>query len=159
MAVDMFLKLDGIDGESQDAAHEKWIEVESFSWGVSNAASVIGSGGAGTGKPVPSDFTLVIPLSAASADIFHKVVTGAFTPTATLSARKAGGEQSSDFLKWKMNDVLISSYNTEGTADRPMEQISLRFSRIQLSYAPQDARGALGTPVTAGFDFIKIASF
>ena len=37
MAVDYFLKIDGIDGESQDDKHKDWIEVLSFSWGPPGA--------------------------------------------------------------------------------------------------------------------------
>ncbi|WP_044143789.1 type VI secretion system tube protein Hcp, partial [Succinimonas amylolytica] len=33
MASDFFIKLDGIDGESNDKAHGKWIEVVNFKHG------------------------------------------------------------------------------------------------------------------------------
>jgi len=152
MAVDMFLKLDGIDGESTDKLHEKWIQVESFSWGVSNHVTTT-SGGGGAGKAVPSDFSFVIPQSAASPDIFIKCVTGEHIKEGLLSCRKAGRDQSTDFLKYKLTDVLVSSYNTEGAGDQPMESISLNFVKIDYSYAPQNADGSLGTPNEVSFDF------
>ena len=43
---DYFLKLDGIDGESDDRIHKEWIELSSFSWGESNAVG----GGRGGGR-------------------------------------------------------------------------------------------------------------
>jgi type VI secretion system secreted protein Hcp len=156
-AVDFFLKLDGIDGESTDKAHEKWIEIQSFSWGASNPATIGStSGGAGAGKSIPSDFTFSIPMSAASPQIFIKMLTGRSIDYAALSARKAGREQQ-EFLKIKLSDVFISSYNTEGGGDAPMESISLRFVKIDFSYTPQVATGALGTPIAAAFDFVKNA--
>ena len=35
-AADMFLKIEGIEGESTDSAHQRWIEVESLNWGAPN---------------------------------------------------------------------------------------------------------------------------
>src|SRR5712691_1094097 len=71
-AVDAFLKIDGIQGEATDAAHKDWIEIYSFSWGVSNlqtSAAHATGGGAGHqqiqeatfvagGKAVPKMFLL-----------------------------------------------------------------------------------------------------
>ena len=156
-AVDFFLKLDGIDGDVTVVGHEKWFEIESFSWGVSNTISY-GTSGAGAGKAVRSDFSLTLPYSKASPAIFIKLVTGAVISEATLSASTASGGQTSDFLKYKLSDVFISSYNTEGSHEVPFEQISLAFSKIEVAYYVQSADGALGT-ITAGFDFLHSASF
>ena len=52
MAVDMFLDIEGeIEGESQDAEHERSIDVLAWSWGLSQSGSfhVGGGGGAGLG--------------------------------------------------------------------------------------------------------------
>ena len=57
MAVDMFLKISGIDGESTDHKHKDEIEVFSWSWGVSQTGST-GGGGGGAGKAVPGQFIL-----------------------------------------------------------------------------------------------------
>jgi type VI secretion system secreted protein Hcp len=158
-AVDFFLKLDGIDGESTDEAHIKWIPVESFSWGVSNPVTVGGAtGGAGAGKAVPSDFSLVIPVSSASPTIFLKLVTGQHINTATLSARKAGGRGSNEFLKYDLDTVFVSSLTTEGGGDVPMEQVSLRFIKIEVAYTPQRPDGSAGVPLTAGWDFVRNVS-
>ena len=53
MALDMFLKLDGIAGESTNKGHKDEIEVLSFSWGVSNS-SEIGAQGRRRGRSTPS---------------------------------------------------------------------------------------------------------
>ena len=50
MAFDAFLKIDGIEGESTDKTHPGEIEIQSFSWGVSNTASGGAGGGGGAGK-------------------------------------------------------------------------------------------------------------
>ena len=40
MASDYFIKIDGIDGQSDDKAHGKWIEVVSFTHGSVQNVSV-----------------------------------------------------------------------------------------------------------------------
>jgi type VI secretion system secreted protein Hcp len=57
MAVDMFMKIDTVDGEAQDTKHKKEIDVLSWSWGMSNAGSAHAGGGAGAGKVNVQDLT------------------------------------------------------------------------------------------------------
>jgi hypothetical protein len=45
MAVDMFLTLDGVKGESEDKNHPKQIGVLSWSWGMSRSGSAHVGGG------------------------------------------------------------------------------------------------------------------
>ncbi|THJ33276.1 type VI secretion system tube protein Hcp [Lampropedia aestuarii] len=47
---DFFIKIDGISGESKDSKHAGWIDVLSFSYGVSQSSSSFTGGGAGVGK-------------------------------------------------------------------------------------------------------------
>jgi len=56
-AVDMFLKIDGVEGESKDQKHPGTIEIESFSWGMSNPGTHGSGGGGGTGKASFSDLS------------------------------------------------------------------------------------------------------
>ena len=58
-AVDMFLKITGIDGESQDKTHKNEIEILSFSWGVSNAGTGAFGMGSGSGKASVSDINIM----------------------------------------------------------------------------------------------------
>ncbi len=153
MAVDMFLKLDGIDGESTDAKHKGEIDIESFSWGASNSGSAAHGGGGGAGKVSMQDFSFTTRVSKASPQIFLACASGEHIKQALLTVRKAGGEQS-EFLKVTMSDVLVSSWKQDGSADAdvPMDQVTMNFAKIQFSYSPQRADGRLDTAVTAGWD-------
>ena len=160
MAVDMFLKLDGVDGESVDAQHIKWIEIESFSWGVSNPTTIgSATSGAGAGKAVPGDFVVVMPFSAASPQIFNKCVTGDHYQTAVLSMRKAGGEQRAagqDFLKYNFGTVFTTKIEWGGSSDEgPEESITFVYGTLQVQYQPQTSDGSLGDVVASGWDFIR----
>ena len=73
---------------------------------------------------------------------------------ATLVVRKAGGDQQ-EYLKIKINDILISSYQVglSVTGDiHPSEQVSFNFSKIQNDYRPQKADGTLDAAVTFSWD-------
>lgn len=154
MAVDYFLQIDGIAGESQDAKHKGAINVLSWSWGESNATPVSPSGGAGAGKVAFSDFNFIMPVSKASPALFLACATGQHLKSAKLSAQKAGGKGVGDYLTWTFSDVLVTSYQTSagGGDDGPMDSVSLNAARAVVSYRPQNADGSFGAAIPAGFD-------
>lgn len=159
-AVDFFLKLDGIDGDATNVGHEKWIEILNFNWGVTNPASIgTGGGGAGAGKPSPSDFTLSLPFSSASPELFKKAVTGVAIATGTLSVSRFVKDRSTDFIKWNLSDIHISSYQTEGAEDGDFDQVALNFAKIEVVFTPQNPDGSIGTPISEGFDFQFFKAF
>ena len=155
MAVDYFLKIDGIEGESTDAKHKGQIDVASWSWGVTLSAASSPGGGGGAGKADPQDFHFVARTSKASPKLFLACASGQHLKSAILTARKAGKDLQ-EFLKWTMTDVLVSSFQTGGSeaADVvPTDQVSLNVSKVQVEYKAQNPDGSLGSPVKAGWDF------
>ena len=155
MAVaDYFLKIDGIDGESQDHKHKGEIHLESWSWGESNAGSAAHSGGGGAGKVNMQDFHFVMQINKASPKLAIACATGEHLKKAVLTCRKAGKDQQ-EFFKVTMSDLIVSSFQTGGTNHGdvlPTEQISLNFSKIEWEYKEQKADGTLGGAVKAGWD-------
>lgn len=143
---DYFLKLDGVDGESTDSKHKGEIEIESFSWGATNtpASTRGGGGGGGAGKVSMQDFHFVMRTSSVSPTLMQAAATGKQFAKATLMGRRAGAEQS-DFLKVRMADILVSSFQIGGSAggDVPMDQVSLNFAKIEIDVARQNADGSL----------------
>lgn len=153
-AVDYFLELDGIKGESQDKAHKGKIELESWSWGATQAGTHSGGGGGGGGKVSMQDFHFVMKYNAASPHLMSICATGKHIPKATLICRKAGGKQQ-EYLTVKFADLLVSSYQTGGSAHGdvvPTDQISLNFSKIEIDYKEQKADGTLGSSIKKGYD-------
>jgi type VI secretion system secreted protein Hcp len=151
MASDLFLKLDGIPGESTDDKHKGEIEIESFSWGLTNTGAAAGGGGVG-GKAQFEDLVLVAGTSAASPVLFVSAASGKHLKEAHLTVRKAG-DKPFDFYKVTLEDVLITSYRTAGgEGDGPVDQFSLNFAKIDVSYSPQKADGSFDAAVTGGWD-------
>src|SRR5262249_47384972 len=99
MAVaDYFLKLDGIEGESQDNKHGGEIEVESYTFGALQEASQATGGGGGAGRVRISNLHFVMKANKASPKLFLACATGDHIPKAVLVCRKAGHKQQ-EFMK------------------------------------------------------------
>ena len=151
-AVDYFLKIDGIQGESRDAKHKGAIELQSFSWGAANPARAGAGAGGGAGKVALQDFSVAMHVNKASPHLFLACATGRHIKQATLVGRKAGKVQQ-EFLIYRFTDVLVSSYQTRGSDDvQPMDEISFNFARIDVEYRAQKPDGSLDAPVKAGWD-------
>ena len=144
MAYDAFLKLDNVNGEVQDSQFEKWIEVDSFSWGASNAGTSASGSGGGAGKVSFQDLHITKPTDTSSATLFLKCANGQHFQKADLYVRKAGGDASgasSVFLKIELQDVLVSSVLFEGAIegdDRPTEEVTFNFGKIYYEYDAED---------------------
>lgn len=153
-AVDYFLKLSGIEGESQDSKNKGQIDVESWSWGETQTGSHVGGGGGGAGKVQMQDFHFVMKMNKATPKLMQACAVGEHIKEGILTCRKAGGKQS-EFLTVKMTDLLVSSYQTGGSGHSdivPTDQISLNYSKIEFEYKEQKPDGTMGGAVKAGYD-------
>jgi type VI secretion system secreted protein Hcp len=154
MAVDYFLKLDGIQGESQDKTHKNEIEIESFSWGATQTGTASHGGGMGAGRVSVQDFNFVMQVNKASPKLFLACAQGEHIKNAILVCRKAGKEQQ-EYLKVTFTDLLVSSYQTGGAGGggaTPIDQISLNFSKMEMEYKEQKADGTLSGGIKAGYN-------
>jgi type VI secretion system secreted protein Hcp len=152
MAVDYFLKIEGIKGESTDSKHKEEIDVESWSWGETQVGASGGhGGGAGAGKVSMQDFTFTMQTNKASPTLMLACATGQHITEATLSARKAGGEQQ-DYLKIVMQDLIIANFQLGASNEIPRDQVAINFSKISFEYKEQKPDGTLGSPVKTGYD-------
>jgi type VI secretion system secreted protein Hcp len=153
-AVDYFLKIEGIEGESADHKHKNEIDLESWSWGESQSGTHSAGGGGGAGKVSMQDFHFVMKVNKASPKLLLACASGEHIKKAVLVCRKAGTEQQ-EFMKIQMEGVLVSSYQTGGSGHGdivPTDQISLNFSKIEYEYKEQKADGTLAGPIKAGWD-------
>jgi len=155
-AVDYFLKIDTIEGESMDAKHKNEIHILSWSWGETNSGTSSNDGGGGAGKVAMQDFSFSMHINKASPKLVLACASGQHIKDALLTCRKAGTEQQ-EYLKIKFSDLLISSFQTGGSEGSvvPVDSISFNFSKIEYEYAPQNEKGALGTKIPVGWDLKK----
>jgi type VI secretion system secreted protein Hcp len=158
-AVDFYLKLDGIQGESTSAKFDGAIDIESFSWGLSNSGRAIGGavGVGGAGKVSFQDMHFTSKASKASPKLMLACATGQHIKEATLTG-VLNQKAQLDFFTVKLTDLLVSSYQSGGTGGGdvvPDDQFTLNFSKIEFDYKPQSDTGALLDAVRAPFDLQK----
>lgn len=161
MAFDCFLKIDGIDGESTDSKHAKWIEVLSFSNGMSQPVSAVQSsaGGATSARVNMQDFSIVKYIDISSPKLAGACCTGQHFPKVTIELCRAGGDKVK-YMEYKLTNAIVSSISSGGTPkgadDVPTESVSFNFGKIEWAYTQQKrADGAGGGQTAAGWDLEK----
>jgi type VI secretion system secreted protein Hcp len=156
MAVDMFLKIDGIKGEAKDGKHKEEIDVLSWTWGMNQSGSGHVGGGAGSGKVSVHDMSVTKYVDVSSADLMLSCCNGKHLKDAKLTIRKAGGDPL-EYLIVTMEDVIVTAVTTGGTAsdDRITENVALNFARVKVDYTEQTDKWVAGAKPKMGWDIAK----
>jgi type VI secretion system secreted protein Hcp len=145
MAVDMFLKLDGIKGESADHKHKDEIHIESFSWGLSQTGAHATGGGGGAGKVNVHDISITKFVDKSSPVLMLACCNGKHIKEGLITVRKAG-EKPLEYLKIKLQDILVSGTQHAGHGgDLLTENLTLNFAKFKVEYMEQKADGS-GVP-------------
>lgn len=160
MSFDAFLQFEpSIPGEATATGFEGAIEILSFNVGATQPVNLAG-GGQGSGKAQVSDFSIMKKTDVSSASLFAKVCDGSHFEKATVSFRKAGGEQVV-YLTYEFEHVLVSSIQWSGSSggeDVPTEAVSFAFKKVLMSYSGQDEAGQAAGPQKAMYDIAKVTS-
>jgi type VI secretion system secreted protein Hcp len=153
MAVDMFLDLDGIKGESVDKAHKDKMDILSWNWGLSNAGTIHAGSGGGSGKAKFDNITVNKWIDAASPNIMLYCANGKHFPKGKIIVRKAG-ENPLEYLTIEFEKALITQYSTGGSGgeDRLTERVTINFAKVKLEYVTQAEKGGKGTPHAFSWD-------
>jgi type VI secretion system secreted protein Hcp len=156
MAVDMFLKLGKLGGESRDAKHKGEIDVLAWSWGASNSGTAHTGGGAGAGKVNVQDLSVTKYVDIATPEIFLHCCNGKHIDEATLIVRKAGGDPL-EYITIVMTDCMITSLSTGGSGgeDRLTENVTINFGAVKLTYKEQTEKGVAGKAPSVGWSMSK----
>ena len=152
MALDMFLDIEGVPGESIDKAHKGHISLLAWSWGTSQSGSTHLGPGGGSGKVNVQDVSFTKFVDSSSHLLLLNCCNGKHITKATLTIRKAGGDAPLDYLVVTFEDIIVSSYSTGGSGgeDRLTENVSLNFAKFKLEYTKQTKEGAAdGGPLPA----------
>jgi len=157
MAVEIFLKLDGCNGEAIASGHESEIDVLGWHWGVTNQGSAHMGGGAGTGKANFHDLTVTKYIDLATTTILSNCSKGKHFSTATLTARKVGGDKPLEYLTITMSQVFISGVQHGGSQgdERTTENVTLNFEKVKVDYKPQSVSGSGGGDTPFNWDIRK----
>ncbi|WP_211460481.1 Hcp family type VI secretion system effector [Collimonas silvisoli] len=154
MAQDIFLKINGIEGESLDDKHKNEIEVSNWTWKILQEADMHAGSGGGSGKATVEDLEFEHYVDRASPNLMKYCLTGKHIAEAKLTVRKAGGNPL-EYLKLTMNDVIVTMVQPSGNqADTAgiKEKVRLSFNKVTQEYAVQNAQGGSGGAITASYD-------
>ena len=154
MAMDHFIRFDGVEGESTQIDHKGEIEVLSWSWGLSATGNPSGGGLGGAGRARPGDFTFTHLYDKASPVLASLAAAGRHVKQAFLTSRRAG-ESQKDFLRVTLKDVLITAVDQVGDGDGIDEQVTATASHITFEYRQTTNKGTTGTPVVFDWDVLK----
>lgn len=149
MPFDCYLKIDTIPGESTDDNHKNWIEVLSFSWGVSRPSTPMGAGAA-AGRATFKEFSVVKFLDRASPQLFLCCANGRVLPQVILEVTRRAGvdpdpELKVTFMRYRLWDCIVSSFRSSGVDDPsrltqdqedsvPLEQVSFNYGKVEITY-------------------------
>lgn len=156
MAVDQFIKIGNIKGESKDDAYKDQIDVLAWSWGMSNSGSAQSGGGAGSGKVNVQDLSFTKYMDKSTPDLMLLTSNGKHIDEAVLTVRKASGDSPIDYLKVTMNDMIVTSLSTGGSGgeDRLTENVTLNFAKVKVEYTEQTESGSEGDKPKFGWDIL-----
>ncbi len=137
----MFLNVRGVTGEAVDADHAGEIEVKSWSWGMQAPTGPV-SGSAG-GKTTIHELLVVKLVDQSSPTLMRFLRSNKLVSDATLTVRKAG-KTPLEYFKIDLENVRVTSIHTESEGAELVDRVSLGFSKVRVSYIPQDETGAKG---------------
>lgn len=138
-----YARYDGIDGESLDANHDKWVDIVLIDWGADKpGASATGTSRRRAAAEV-RDFVIAFDYEKASVKVLEKLLLGAVIPKLEIELTLTFGGQRVPYLKYELKNVQVVSYDVHGAADgtRPMVVVGNNFEEIKVTYTEYDAEG------------------
>ncbi len=158
MKPSMFIKIDSHDGESEDDDHSGWIDILSWSWGMSQSANAHMGGGGSNAQASVQDVNFVKWVDKSSPALMHSCLVGKHILKAELHCTKSGGDNKAlSYIVGKFDDVIISSVSTGGSGaeDRLTENVSLNFAKVEWEYVVQTKEGGAGAKPKLTWDIKK----
>jgi type VI secretion system secreted protein Hcp len=155
----IYMKYEGIEGEVTESAHDKWIEVNSFQFGVGRGMSSP-TGNAANREATQasvSEVTLTKLMDKASSKFFTESVTGGDGKDVELHF-VATGNPSTTYAVYKLSNTLISGYSLSSGGDKPMESISLNFTKVEFEMTPHDTANSGEAPIRVSYDLATAKS-
>lgn len=156
MAIDVYLQIDGIKGESTDDKHRDWIECKSVAWNVSQPKSATASTGGGhTAERCEHSPIQVAKLADLATPILLQTCSSGKTiPRAKFEFMRADGQgERIKYFEIELENVLIGDVSPAvAEGDILTEGIALKFSKIKWKYTQQKVAGGSGGNTSGGWD-------
>jgi len=156
MAIDVYLQIEGIKGESKDDKHKDWIECESVNWGITQPKSATASTGGGhtAERAELQDITFGKIADLSTPILMQTCAMGKTIPKAKFEFMRADGEGNPiKYFEIELGNVLIGAVNPGIEAGSILtEHVSLKFSKVKWRYTQQKIGGGTGGSTVGGWD-------
>ena len=155
--VDMFLKLDGVDGESPDPQHKGEIQIDGFRLNAVSPRDAFTSQAAGAVRM--SHMTIRAKVDKSTPKLFTKIAKNEKIPSAVLTCRKAGKEQF-EYFKVTLSEVLVvkvqaGDLEAGGGDVVPRCEFDLAYGKLEMSAKEQTTQGPTSGPVMFMFNLMS----
>ena len=149
----IYLKYDGIDGEATHDSHQKWIDISTLQFGIGRGISTPSGSTANreASQPSVSEITIVKQMDGSSPKLFTESATGNVGKTVKIDLVSTGSPGNT-YVTYTLTNTLISGYSVSSGGDRPVENVTLSFTKIEYKFIPYDNNNKAGTPVTVSYD-------
>lgn len=156
MAIDVYLQIDGIKGESADDRHKDWIECKSVSWGVHQPRSATASTGGGHTAERCEHHDIVVSKLAdlASPILLQTCSAGRTIPRAKFEFMRADAHgERVKYFEIEIENVLIAGVSPSvEEGDILAEEVGFKFSKVRWKYTQQKITGGVGGNTSGGWD-------
>ncbi|MDP3673449.1 MAG: type VI secretion system tube protein Hcp [Telluria sp.] len=156
MAIDVYLQIDGIKGESNDDRHKDWIECLSVQFGVTQPRSATASTGGGhtAERCEHQDITFAKLADLSSPILLQTCSAGKTIPKARLEFMRADGQgERIKYFEVELENVLIGNVNPSVMEGSIMhENVGLKFGKVKWKYTQQKVSGGAGGNTSGGWD-------
>jgi type VI secretion system secreted protein Hcp len=156
MAIDVYLQIEGIKGESSDDKHKDWIECQSVAWGVTQPKSATASTGGGhTAERCEQTELHISKLTDLSTPLLlQNCSSGKTLAKAKLEFMRADGQgERIKYFEIELENVLIGVVSPAvGEGDILSESIGIKFSKVKWKYTQQKVAGGAGGNTSGGWD-------
>lgn len=156
----IYMKIDGIDGDVTHQGHEKWLDINSFQWGVGRGIStLVGSAkNREASEPSISEVSVTKEMDASSVKLFTEACTGQKGKKVQIHLVSTGNPGQT-YMEYTLENALVSSYSVStGGSDRPIESISFNFTKIETKYTALGEGNDTGSPLSASYDLATAKS-
>ena len=149
----IYVKYGAIDGDVTEQGHKKWIEVNSFQWGVGRGISSPTGGSEDRESSAPSISEIVVtkPTDVASVKLLDEALHGSGTDV-TIDFMKTDKGALSVYLEYTLTNVMVSGYSLSSGGDRPQESLSFNFTKVLFKDVTLGADNKNIGSATVGYD-------
>jgi type VI secretion system secreted protein Hcp len=153
----IYMKYGSINGAVTTEGFSKWIELNSFQWGVSRSIGTAARGSTTREHSEPSlgEVTVTKLTDVATPKLLLDAVAGKLDNKVTIKLTTTTKGKVETFLTYEMENTGLSHYSLSSGGDAPMESLSLNFTKISETFIGMDPSIA-GSPETVGYDLTQM---